>query len=48
MKKVDYLEVIGILSLSLLLTSNYAVSSCLPEMLKTFADYDRSAVDFLI
>lgn len=48
MKKVNRLEVIGILSLSLLLTSNYAVSSCLPEMLKTFADYDQASVDFLI
>ena len=48
MKKTNHLEVIGILSLSFLLTSNYAVSSCLPEMMKTFEGYDRTKVDFLI
>ena len=48
MKKTNYLEVIGVLSLSLLLTSNYSVSSCLPEMLKTFSNYNRASVDFLI
>lgn len=48
MKKNNYLEIIGILSLSLLLTSSFAVSSCVPEMMKTFSGYDRSAVEFLI
>lgn len=48
MKKNNYLEIIGILSLSLLLTSSFAVSSCVPEMMKTFSGYDRSSVEFLI
>ena len=48
MKKTNYLEIIGILSLSLLLLSTYAVSSCLPEMMKTYHQYDQASVDILI
>ncbi len=48
MKKTNFLEIIGVLSLSLLLTSTYAVSSCLPEMMKTYHQYEQSAVDTLI
>ena len=48
MKQNRRLEIIGILSLSLMLTSTFAVSSCVPEMMKTFHDYDRSSVELLI
>lgn len=48
MKKSNILEIIGILSLSLLLLSAFAVSSCLPEMLLAFPDHDRASVEFLI
>lgn len=48
MKHKKRLEIIGILSLSLMLTSTFAVSSCLPEMMKTFHEYERSSVEFLI
>ena len=48
MKKTNYFEIIGILSLSLLLLSTYAVSSCLPEMMKAYQQYDQSSVDILI
>ena len=48
MKKTNILEIIGILSLSLILLSSFAVSSCLPEMLQLFPDRDRASVEFLI
>lgn len=48
MKKTNFFEIIGILSLSLLLLSAFAVSSCLPEMLLAFPDHDRASVEFLI
>lgn len=48
MKKTNIFEIIGILSLSLLLLSAFAVSSCLPEMLLAFPDRDRASVEFLI
>ena len=48
MKKTNYLEVIGVLSLSLILTSAYAVSGCLPAMIEAFPDYSRSSVELLL
>lgn len=42
------MEIVGVLSLSLLITSSFAVSSCLPEMMKTFSEYDRSALELLM
>jgi len=48
MKKNNYLEMIGVLSLSLILTSAFSVSSCLPEMLKQFSGYSRSSVELLL
>ena len=48
MKNTNRLEIIGILSLSLMLTSTFAISSCLPEMMNTFHEYDRSSVEFLV
>ena len=47
-KKESYKEIIGILSLSLLLTSAFSISGCLPEMLKEFEGYSRSNMEFLI
>lgn len=47
MKKRNYLEMIGILSLSLMLTSTMAVSSTLPDMLNLFSGYSRSSVELL-
>lgn len=48
MKKSNILEIIGILSLSLILLSSFAVSSCLPDMMQLFPDHDRASVEFLI
>jgi len=42
------MEIVGVLSLSLLITSAFAVSSCLPEMMKTFPQYDRSSLELLM
>lgn len=48
MKKRNYMEIIGILALSLILTSALAVSSCLPEMLQAFPNHSRSSVELLM
>lgn len=48
MQKRNYMEIVGILALSLILTSALSVSSCLPEMLKAFPDYSRSSVELLM
>ena len=48
MKKTNYLEMIGVLSLSLILTSAYSVSACLPEMIEQFSGYSRSSVELLL
>lgn len=48
MKKVYDQEVVGVLSLSLILTSAYAVSGCLPAMLEEFSSYSRSSVELLL
>lgn len=48
MKKTNYFEIIGVLSLSLLLTSTYSISGCVPEMLDAFSEYPRSSVELLV
>jgi MFS family permease len=48
MKKNQYLEMIGVLSLSLILTSAYSVSCCLPEMIEYFNGYSRSSIELLL
>ena len=48
MQKRNYMEIIGILALSLILTSALAVSSCLPEMLQAFPNHSRSSVELLM
>lgn len=48
MKKINKMEVVGVLSLSLILTSAYAVSGCLPAMVEEFSNYSRSAVELLL
>lgn len=48
MKKTNHMEIIGVLSLSLLLTSTMSVSGCLPEMLKEFNEHLRSSVELLL
>lgn len=53
MKKSNYMEIIGILSLSLLITSTMAISGGVPEMMKTFCAnsssiYTRSSVELLV
>ena len=48
MKKTNYLEIIGILSLSLILTSTMAVSGSMPEILDYFSNYDRSSVEMML
>lgn len=48
MKKSKIMEMIGILSLSLVLTSSLAVSGTLPSMLKYFHGYSRASVETII
>ncbi|MBQ8185186.1 MAG: MFS transporter [Lachnospiraceae bacterium] len=48
MKEKNYREIVGILSLSLLITATMSISGCLPEMLEEFSDYSRSAVESLL
>lgn len=48
MNKSNKLEIIGILSLSLLICSAFAVSSCVPEMMKDFPDHTRSSLELLM
>lgn len=48
MKKRNYMEIVGVLSLSLVLTSALSVSSCLPEMLNTFSNHSRSSIELLM
>ena len=48
MKKTNYLEIIGVLSLSLILTSAMAVSGCIPAMIEEFSEYSRSSVELLL
>lgn len=48
MKKRGTLELIAILSLSLILTSTTSISGAVPELLNHFSAYSRAAVEFLI
>ena len=48
MNKSNKLEIIGVLSLSLLICSAFAVSSCVPEMVKDFPDQSRSTLELLM
>ncbi len=48
MNKSNKLEIIGVLSISFLITSSFAVSSCLPEMMKTFSEYSRAEMEMLM
>lgn len=48
MKKTNYLEITGILALSLIITSTMAVSGSMPEILNYFADYERSSVEMML
>ena len=48
MNKSNKLEIIGVLSLSLLICSAFAVSSCVPEMMKDFPDQSRSTLELLM
>lgn len=48
MKHRNYKEIVGVLALSLVLTSAMSVSSCLPELLNTFPAYSRSSLELLV
>ncbi|MBE5972136.1 MAG: MFS transporter [Lachnoclostridium sp.] len=48
MNKSNKLEIIGVLAISFLITSSFAVSSCLPEMMKTFSEYSRAEMEMLM
>lgn len=48
MKKSNYMEIIGVLSLSLILTTSISVSSSLPEMLIVFSEHSRSSLELLM
>ena len=46
MRKTNYLEIIGILSLSFILTSALSISCSIPAMIEEFAAYSRATVEF--
>ncbi len=48
MKKTNYLQIIGVLSLSLILTSAFSISGSVPSMLEVFEGYTRSQIELLI
>ncbi len=48
MKQSNKFEIIGVLSLSLLICSAFAVSSCVPEMMKDFPEQSRSSLELLM
>lgn len=48
MKKTNYFEIIGVLSLSLILTSAMSVSGSIPAMIEEFSSYSRSSVELLL
>ncbi|MBR5315498.1 MAG: MFS transporter [Firmicutes bacterium] len=48
MKRTNYMEMIGILSLSLLITSPMTVSGSLPQILEEFSEYPRAMVENLM
>lgn len=47
-QKSNIMEIIAILSLSLILTSALSVSGTVPDLLNYFSDHPRSSVEFLI
>ena len=48
MKKTNFFEIIGVLSLSLILTSAFSISGSVPSMLEVFEGYSRSNIELLI
>ena len=48
MKRKNLLEIIGVLSLSFMLTCSMAVSGGIPAMIEEFASYSRSSVELLL
>ncbi len=48
MNKSNRLEIVGILSLSLILTASFSVSSCLPGMLETFKGYSLASLELVM
>ncbi len=48
MKNKKYFEIIGVLSLSLMLTCAMAISGAIPAMVEEFSNYSRSSVEFLL
>ena len=48
MKKKNYLEIIGVLSLSFMLTCSMAVSGGIPAMIEEFSSYSRASVELLL
>ena len=48
MKRKNLLEIIGVLSLSFMLTCAMAVSGGIPAMIDEFSNYSRSSVEFLL
>ena len=48
MRKTKTLEIIGVLSLSFILTSAMAVSGGIPAMIEEFSNYSRSSVELLL
>ena len=48
MNKSNRLEIVGILSLSLILTASFSVSSCLPGMMETFKGYSLASLELVM
>lgn len=48
MKKTNYLQIVGVLSLSLILTSAFSISGSVPSMLEVFDGYSRANIELLI
>ncbi|MGX7012908.1 MFS transporter [Vagococcus silagei] len=48
MKKHTTMEIIAILSLSLLLTATLSISGIIPSLIKEFPDYSRSSIELLV
>ncbi len=48
MKKKQFFEIIGVLSLSTILITTFSISGCVPDMLVHFKDYPRASVENLV
>ena len=48
MKRKNLFEIIGVLSLSFMLTCAMAISGAIPAMIEAFPGYSRSSVEFLL